>query len=96
MNLNKNRIRSSISVDAFHRFNQNEIGELFILIFIYFLILVFPAGILQFPLFDTELPDHANYGGIGMAIAHEVTHGFDDVGEISRLSWHSANLAQLL
>lgn len=42
--------------------------------------IVFPAGILQFPFFDLNADDAINYGGIGMAIGHEMTHGFDDQG----------------
>jgi putative endopeptidase len=42
--------------------------------------IVFPAGILQPPLFDAEADDAVNFGGIGMVVAHEVTHGFDDQG----------------
>ncbi len=40
----------------------------------------FPAGILQPPYFDPNLDDPANYGGVGMVIGHEITHGFDDQG----------------
>ncbi|MFY8025695.1 MAG: M13 family metallopeptidase [Sediminibacterium sp.] len=42
--------------------------------------IVFPAGILQFPFFDLNADDAINYGGIGMVIGHEMTHGFDDQG----------------
>jgi putative endopeptidase len=42
--------------------------------------IVFPAGILQFPFFDANADDAINYGGIGMVIGHEMTHGFDDQG----------------
>lgn len=40
----------------------------------------FPAGILQYPFFDMNADDAFNYGAIGVVIAHEVTHGFDDQG----------------
>ncbi len=42
--------------------------------------IVLPAGILQAPLFDAEADDAVNFGAIGMVVAHEVTHGFDDQG----------------
>jgi putative endopeptidase len=42
--------------------------------------IVFPAGILQPPFFDPKADDAVNYGGIGMVIGHELTHGFDDQG----------------
>ena len=42
--------------------------------------IVFPAGILQPPFFDKQADDAVNFGGIGMVIGHELTHGFDDQG----------------
>jgi predicted metalloendopeptidase len=42
--------------------------------------IVFPAAILQPPFFDPKADDAVNYGGIGMVIGHEITHGFDDRG----------------
>ena len=40
----------------------------------------FPAGILQPPFFYMNADDAVNYGGIGVVIGHEMTHGFDDQG----------------
>ena len=42
--------------------------------------MVFPAGVLQPPFFSKDHPAPMNYGGIGMAMGHELTHGFDDQG----------------
>ncbi|MBC7712194.1 MAG: M13 family metallopeptidase [Rhizobacter sp.] len=41
---------------------------------------VFPAGILQAPLFNVNSSLAANYGATGATIGHEMTHGFDDSG----------------
>ena len=54
------------TVNAYFNGSQNEI--------------VFPAGILQPPFFDLALDDAVNYGGIGVVIGHEITHGYDDQG----------------
>ena len=42
--------------------------------------IVFPAGILQPPMFDPNADAGVNYGAIGGVIGHELTHGFDDQG----------------
>jgi len=54
------------TVNAYFNPQQNEI--------------VFPAGILQPPFFDVSMDDAVNYGGIGVVIGHEITHGYDDEG----------------
>uniref|UniRef100_A0A8C9XW05 Membrane metalloendopeptidase like 1 n=1 Tax=Sander lucioperca TaxID=283035 RepID=A0A8C9XW05_SANLU len=53
-------------VNAFYSPNRNQI--------------VFPAGILQPPFFSKHQHQALNFGGIGMVIGHEITHGFDDNG----------------
>jgi len=42
--------------------------------------IVFPAGILQPPVFDPNADPAVNYGAAGAIIGHEMTHGFDDQG----------------
>ncbi|XP_012139304.2 neprilysin-1 [Megachile rotundata] len=53
-------------VNAFYNPNTNDI--------------VFPAGILQPLFYSQHFPKSLNYGGIGVVIGHEITHGFDDKG----------------
>jgi putative endopeptidase len=54
------------TVNAYYQPSKNEI--------------VFPAGILQPPFFNLYADDAINYGGIGLVIGHEMTHGFDNQG----------------
>ncbi len=42
--------------------------------------MVFPAGILQTPFYAKQRSAALNFGGIGMVMGHELTHGFDDEG----------------
>merc|ERR1740123_945445 len=41
---------------------------------------VVPAAYLQPPVFDIRLPLAYLYGSVGMVVAHELTHAFDDNG----------------
>ena len=54
------------TVNAYYNASTNEI--------------TFPAGIMQPPFFNPKADDAVNYGGMGGAIGHEITHGFDDEG----------------
>lgn len=42
--------------------------------------IVFPAAILQPPFYDPAADQASNLGGIGMVIAHEISHAFDSSG----------------
>jgi len=53
--------------------------------------IVFPAGMLQFPMFDIRQDDAFNYGAIGSVIGHEMSHGFDDSGSQFDASGNLAN-----
>ena len=54
------------TVNAYYEAAENDIN--------------FPAGILQPPFYDKSEDDAVNFGGIGVVIGHELTHGFDDQG----------------
>jgi putative endopeptidase len=54
------------TVDAYYSPPQNNIN--------------FPAGILQPPFYSAKADDAVNLGAIGVAVGHELTHGFDDEG----------------
>lgn len=51
----------------------------------------FPAAILQKPFFDPDADDPVNYGGIGVVIGHEMSHGFDDQGSMFDASGNMVN-----
>ncbi|KAI4470500.1 zinc metalloprotease family m13 neprilysin-related [Holotrichia oblita] len=55
-------------VNAYYSRNKNQI--------------MFPAGILQPPFYHQYFPRALNFGGIGVVIGHEITHGFDDKGRL--------------
>jgi predicted metalloendopeptidase len=54
------------TVNAYYRPPMNDIN--------------FPAGILQPPFYGKLMDDAVNFGGVGVVIGHELTHGFDDQG----------------
>lgn len=54
------------TVNAYYDPSKNEI--------------VFPAAILEPPLFDLNGDDAVNYAATGSTIGHEISHGFDDDG----------------
>ncbi|MNJ45744.1 Neutral endopeptidase [compost metagenome] len=57
---------SVYTVNAYYNALNNEI--------------VFPAGILQAPFYDINAKHETNLGAIGMVIAHEISHAFDNLG----------------
>lgn len=42
--------------------------------------IVFPAGIMQFPVFDVKVPQYLSYGAFGSVSGHELSHAFDSTG----------------
>jgi len=54
------------TVNAYYNPTENEI--------------VFPAGIMQPPMFHRAFPSAANFGAMGLVMGHEISHGFDDSG----------------
>jgi predicted metalloendopeptidase len=73
-------------VNAVYAFEKNDV--------------TIPAGILNRPVFDEEFPAAMNYGALGTVIAHELSHGEDNVGRkydaTGRLRnwWSDQNSAQ--
>lgn len=59
---------SPTEVNAFYSRNRNQ--------------MLLPAGILQPPFYHRHFPRSLNYGGVGVVIGHEITHGFDDSGRL--------------
>ncbi|TCZ77396.1 peptidase [Paenibacillus albiflavus] len=65
--VDKNKWNLSVyTVNAFYNPLNNEIS--------------FPAGILQAPFYDINAKPEVNLGAIGMVIAHEISHAFDNNG----------------
>jgi endothelin-converting enzyme len=44
--------------------------------------IVFPPGIMQFPIFSMALPSYVSYGAFGSIVGHEVSHAFDNIGRL--------------
>lgn len=56
------------TVNAFYMYSRNQI--------------LFPAGVLQLPLFSEKQTMALNFGHIGTFMGHELLHGFDDTGRL--------------
>ena len=65
-------LTSPRSTDAHYKEQTNEV--------------VFPAGILQKPLYDFENPIAVNYGAFGSILGHEIMHAFDRHGAMYDLN----------
>ncbi len=74
------------TVNAYYSPSNNEI--------------VFPAGIMQFPFFNGDLPNYVNYGALRSVSGHELTHAFDDSGRHFDMNgyyndwWTNATIAE--
>jgi predicted metalloendopeptidase len=44
--------------------------------------IVFPAALLQAPVFDLNADDAVNYGALGALVAREISRGFDEQGHL--------------
>jgi len=65
--VDRDRWPTSITiVDASYSPSENEI--------------IFPAGIMQFPVFGVDMPAYVSYGGFGSVVGHELSHAFDSSG----------------
>ena len=53
--------------------------------------MVLTAGTLQPPFFDPEATDAVNYGAMGIAVAHDLTHAIDATGAAIDLQLHPQN-----
>ena len=59
-------VKYTVSVNAFYSPFRNRA--------------LLPLSIVRPPFFDAAYPSYINYGGLGLVIGHEITHGFDDDG----------------
>jgi putative endopeptidase len=69
LNLPVDRDQWDMTPQTVNAYNQPTFNEV-----------VFPAAILQPPVFDPKADPAVNYGAIGAVIGHEMSHGFDDEG----------------
>ncbi|KAH9521785.1 hypothetical protein DERF_005415 [Dermatophagoides farinae] len=60
--------RQIIDVNAFYYFTTNGV--------------YLPAGIIQDGIYLADLPDAITFGSIGMILGHEMTHAFDNSGQL--------------
>ncbi len=69
LNLPVDKDEWGMTPQTFNAYNNPNFNEI-----------VFPAAILQPPVFDPKADAAVNYGAIGSVIGHEMSHGFDDQG----------------
>lgn len=77
--VNSDLMRMPISsINAFYQEYPNKI--------------LFPAGILLPPFYESSYPMNLNFGAIGSIIGHEMTHGFDNIGRKVNLNGSIVNI----
>jgi predicted metalloendopeptidase len=64
--------------DAYYAVRANEV--------------IFPAGVLQPPLYSHNSPSAVNFGAVGSLLAHEIFHAFDSYGTGFDADGNSKNL----
>lgn len=67
-------------VETYYQGSFQKLKKLCKLKIVFCLLLGVTAAYLQLPVFGMNYPNYLNFGGIGYAVGHEMTHGFDNEG----------------